>query len=215
MNYFEFESGLSDPLVKSRLKNALPFWESELQAPREVLEIISKGYEIHFVEPPPRMHFKNNRSALENAPFVREAIEELLKFDLIKECSEPPFVISPLSVAENNSKKRLILDLSKLNDFIKLERIVLEDARDFYNLAQNIKYVASFDLKQAYHQVIKFQENLFSFVLLFYVLCLIVFKRIFWNFITWCYRLMYVKIATLTLVFHGNSMGSQNILSLL
>ena len=152
-NYFEFESGLSEPMVKSRLKSALIYWKNELCAPKEVLDIISEGYIIKFVEPPERMFLNNNQSALKNADFVKGAIEELLKFDLIKEVDTPPFCVSPLSVADNSSKKRLILDLSKLNEKVKFERIVLEDAKDFYNLAQDIKFVSSFDLKSAYHQL--------------------------------------------------------------
>ena len=153
-NYFEYESGLSEPLVKSRLKSAINFWRDELCAPREVLDIINDGYIIKFVEPPKRMHLNNNNSALKNSDFVKEAIEELLKFNLVEEWDSPPFCISPLSVAENSQKKRLILDLSKLNESIKFERIVLEDAKDFFNLSQDLNYVFSFDLKSAYHQVI-------------------------------------------------------------
>ena len=99
------------------------------------------------------MYLNNNQSALKNSDFVQEAIEELIKFNLVEEWDEPPFCVSPLSVAENSGKKRLILDLSKLNENVKFERIVLEDAKDFFNLAQNLKYVSSFDLKSAYHQV--------------------------------------------------------------
>ena len=151
-NYFEYESGVSDPLVKGRLKSAIDYWRDTLSAPKEVLDIISDGYIIKFVEPPKEMYLNNNQSALKNADFVKEAIEELIKFNLVEEWETPPFCVSPLSVAENSSKKRLILDLSKLNENIKFERIVLEDAKDFFNLAQNVKYVSSFDLKSAYHQ---------------------------------------------------------------
>ena len=151
-NYFEYESGISEPLIKGRLKSAYDYWRNVLLAPPEVLDIIKNGYIFQFVEPPPKIHCKNNLSALKNAEFVESAIEELLSFNLIEERETPPPVISPLSVADNSKKKRLILDLSKLNEYILLEKIVLEDARDFFNLAQNLKYVASFDLKSAYHQ---------------------------------------------------------------
>ena len=151
-NYFEYESGLCEPLVKGRLKSALNYWRNELQAPQEVLNIISERYIIQFVEPPTPMLSKNNLSALKNAEFVESAINELLSQNLIEEWKNPPTVVSPLSVADNGKKKRLILDLSKLNESILLEKIVLEDGRDFFNLAQNLKYVSSFDLKSAYHQ---------------------------------------------------------------
>ena len=167
-NYFEFESGLSEPLVKGRLKSAYNYWRDVLLAPPEVLDIIQNGYRIEFVEPPPKIHCNNNLSAIRNAEFVESAIEELLKFNLIEEREAPPSVVSPLSVADNGTKKRLILDLSKLNDYILLERIVLEDGRDFFNLAQNFKYMSSFDLKSAYHQA-KIIVCLYLFVCLCFV----------------------------------------------
>ena len=151
-NYFEFESGISEPLVKGRLKSAISYWRNEILAPQETLDIIQNGYQIQFVEPPPKMHAKNNLSALKNSDFVESAIKELLQFNVIEERDSVPFVVSPLSVAENGAKKRLILDLSKLNDYILCENISLEDGRDFFDLAQNLKYVSSFDLKSAYHQ---------------------------------------------------------------
>ena len=153
-NYFAYESGQEKPMVKSRLKHAYDFWKNNLNASEEVLQVIQNGYHIPFCEPPIMFNLDNNKSAYKHSEFVTEAIDELLEYDLIEEWQEPPFCISPLSVAVNASnKKRLILDLSEVNKFVKHERIKLEDQNDFFDLAKNIKWAGTFDLKSAYHQI--------------------------------------------------------------
>ena len=122
-NYYEYESGKAKPIIRGRLKSALTFWRNEIKAPSSILEIINSGVKIDFLREPPKMYFSNNKSALLHSDFVTEAIKELLEYDLIKECSVKPHTVSPLSVAVNNDKKRLILDLSILNEYVVYERL--------------------------------------------------------------------------------------------
>jgi hypothetical protein len=66
------------------------------------------------------MYFKNNKSALDNSEFVDQAVSELVDSGCVHEVPFIPYVVNPLSVATNKSgKKRLILDLSVLNKFVK------------------------------------------------------------------------------------------------
>ena len=44
-----------------------------------VLDIISSGYKIPFVEEPPCAKFENNKSALNNSEFVNEALAGLVE----------------------------------------------------------------------------------------------------------------------------------------
>ena len=55
---------------------------------------------------------KNNTSSMEHKHFVDTAIVELLKGGLVKEMSNRPHVLNPLTVSNNGEgKERLILDL--------------------------------------------------------------------------------------------------------
>jgi hypothetical protein len=64
--------------------------------------------------------FKNNRSALGNDEFVSQTISDLIKSGCVVQVPFQPFVLNPLSVAAHKSgKKRLILDFSTLNKFVK------------------------------------------------------------------------------------------------
>ena len=68
------------------------------------------------------MYFSNNKSALSNEKFVSEAISELVQSGCVIKVPFKPHVVSPLSVAENRSKQRLILDLSTLNYYVKKDK---------------------------------------------------------------------------------------------
>ena len=59
-----------------------------------------------------------------HADFVQEAISELIMSGRVLEVSQLPHVINPLSVSvQSSGKKRLILDLRYVNQYIKTEKI--------------------------------------------------------------------------------------------
>ena len=60
--------------------------------------------------------------------FVEQAILELLQSDRVIEISEPAFVVNPLSVSvQATGKKRLILDLRHVNQYIVKAKIKYKD----------------------------------------------------------------------------------------
>lgn len=91
------------------------------------MKVIYSGYENPLVSIPPPMFVQNNKSATNNADFVTSEISQLIKSGCVVEVTHRPYIVSPLSVAENRSKKRLILDLSRLNNYVKYEKIKFED----------------------------------------------------------------------------------------
>lgn len=60
-----------------------------------------------------------------------------------------PFVVSPLSVAHNkgSGKKRLILDLSELNNFVDKKKVKFEDWNVALNFFNKDWFLFKFDLK--------------------------------------------------------------------
>ena len=74
------------------------------------------------------MFSRNNNSALKHLDFVESSIVELWNNRSIVERKFVPHVVSPLSVAINKQgKKRLILDLSKVNKLLWKESFTFED----------------------------------------------------------------------------------------
>ena len=72
----------SEPDVKGRLAQLVEFWENTLEAPPFIIDVNKHGYSLPFREFPLSCFLSNNRSALRNPQFVRDAILELLRRDL-------------------------------------------------------------------------------------------------------------------------------------
>ena len=98
------------------------------------------------------MFFKNNKSALDNSEFVDQAVSELVYSGCVQNVPFIPYVVDPLSVATNKSgKKRLILDLSVLNKFVKKHKFKFEDWKLAIQFFKEDSYLYKFDLRSGYH----------------------------------------------------------------
>ncbi|XP_072030100.1 LOW QUALITY PROTEIN: uncharacterized protein [Amphiura filiformis] len=152
-NYYDYEQGNDEPIVKGRLKAAIGFWKN-IGANPVVLDIISNGYKLPLISTPPRNVLKNNKSAFQNSEFVSQAIAELLDKGLISECNEIPLVVNPLSVSvQKSGKKRLILDLRYVNQFLWKDKIKFEDWKVAASFLEKGDFLFSFDLKSGYHHI--------------------------------------------------------------
>ncbi|XP_067654066.1 uncharacterized protein [Haliotis asinina] len=106
------------------------------------------------VKNPPPSFSKNNQSALRNGTFVVQAIQELLRNSCIVELDSPPLVVNPLSVAiQRSGKKRLILDLRFVNQFVYKRKIVFEGYKTALDFVQDTGFMFKFDLKSGYHHI--------------------------------------------------------------
>ena len=132
IDYFLYEQGRKPARILDNLSSAYDFWDKDLKAPADILDIVKNGYRIPFLKEPNAMSFRNNKSCYDNKTFVDEAISDLLAAGLIKEVDKKPWVVSPLSVACHNGKNRLILDLSVMNNYVKSETFCLEDQDVFF-----------------------------------------------------------------------------------
>ena len=152
-NFHDYEQGISEPIVRGRLKSSIKFW-SAIGAESEILSIIHDGYKLPFVNTPPAATFKNNKSAINYSDFVSEAVSDLLKKNLIVECSDKPCIVNPLSVSvQSSGKLRLILDLRYINKFLWKQKIKFDDWKVMEQLLTEGGYVFSFDIKQGYHHI--------------------------------------------------------------
>ena len=108
-----------------------------IQAPDFILSVISEGYKLPLLHTPPRSFTKNNLSATNNSVFVTEsAILDLLASGRISEFSKDSLhVINPLSVStQSPGKRRLILDLRFVNQFILKQKVKFEDYKTALDL---------------------------------------------------------------------------------
>ena len=96
----------------------------------------------------------NHQSALGNDEFVCEEVSKLVKCGCIKVVISQPYVRSPLSVVQSSmGKKRLVVNLRYLNQFLWKQRFRYEDLRTALLLFQPGDHAFTFDLKSGYHHV--------------------------------------------------------------
>jgi len=132
--------------VKNNLRKHIEFWK-HIGANEFVVNTIENGYVIPFLRNPPPMCFENNQLALLHSDFVEKAVSELVKIGCVIETPFQPFIVNPLSVSiQSTSKKRLILDLSELNNFIKKDTVKFEDWKVALNYFSKNCFLFKFDL---------------------------------------------------------------------
>ena len=117
----------AQPPVRGRIRKCIDFWRS-LEVSQFILNVINQGYKIPFFHLPTPFSKANNVSARNNSTFVSEAVNELLKLDLMEEIFCAPDIVNPLSVSTRTSgKQRLILDLRHVNAFVYKQKFKCED----------------------------------------------------------------------------------------
>ena len=100
------------------------------------------------------MCYRNTKLAFEYSNFVEEAIHELVSTRCVKQCSECPVMCSPLSVVVNHKgKKRLVLDLCYVNQFILMKKFKYEGLNMVPQLSSKGDFFITFDLNSGYHHV--------------------------------------------------------------
>ena len=99
--------------VQGRLGQSYTFWKNTSHAQGPILYCIQSGYKLPLQCAPTVCSQDNHRSAIEDAKFVTEAIQELVANRCTKKVSAEPFICSPLSVVVNS--KGLVLNLKHLN----------------------------------------------------------------------------------------------------
>ena len=102
---------------------------------------------------PTPFHARNNKSSLNNATFVEEAIESLLTKGCISEVDEIPMCCNPLTVANKNSKLRLVLDLRHVNQYVQLDKFKYEDLTTFAEIFEEKDFFVTFNLTSGYHHI--------------------------------------------------------------
>lgn len=135
-----------------RLRSAYDYWV-DIGANDSVLDIIKYGYKLPFFTVPENCYLDNNRSALDNTDFVESEISKLLNIGCIEEADEKPFVINPLTVAQNRNKLRLVLDCRHINPHLHKFKFKYEDAVVASQMFEKGDSLFTYDLRSAYHHI--------------------------------------------------------------
>ena len=142
-----------------RLRRALEFWKA-IHAPQLILDVIEFGYKLPLLQIPTPFTARNNASALGESAFVESAINDLISQGCVTEVFEQPIIMNPLSASiQKSGKKRLILDLHHVNQFLYKKKFRCEDLTVAKEILNPADYLFSFDLKSGYHHVDIFPDH--------------------------------------------------------
>ena len=125
------------------------FWRS-LNPSDLVWDTICNGYRLPFISLPPPSMERNNKSARDDMPFVREEVKRLESLGCIQRVQHRPRCVLPLS-SVFSKKKRLVVDGSRcLNPYLRHRRVRLQDLRDVPELIKEGYWVYTDDLDSGY-----------------------------------------------------------------
>lgn len=138
--------------VAGRLKFFIHKWTS-ITKNKFVLKCV-QGYKIQFTVQPYQTTFPT-------APLIRgpetfadvgRAIKNLLQLGAIKQCvpEEPQFISSYFLTPKSDGTFRFVLNLKKLNEFIRTKHFKMEDGRTAEKIIFKNYYLAKLDLENAY-----------------------------------------------------------------
>ena len=140
--------------VKGRLQQSLEFWREKLQASPFVMSCIEEGYKLPLLYKPPQYREENQGSTGVHEVFVTEAVKELLAHECVVQVDTVPYICSPLSVVVGPAdKKRLVLNLKYLNQFLRKHTFKYEDMKTAMQMLVTGDFMFKFDLKSGYHHV--------------------------------------------------------------
>ena len=137
-----------------RLKYFIDQWE-ELTSNKKVLSWI-KGYKIPFVSKVCQLTLpKETQWSIQEVKIIKGKIFELLKMGAVRLAipCEGQFVSKIFIVPKPDGSYRLILNLKLLNKFLETEHFKLEDEKTVRRIISPDCYMATLDLKDAYHLI--------------------------------------------------------------
>lgn len=115
-----------------------------------------QGYKIEFTQIPFQMKEGiNYQTSTRNEKDLRVAINKLLDINAIEKCSplEGQFISPVFLVPKPDGSYRFILNLKRLNLFVKEDHFKMEDLRTALNIMQEGEFMCRLDLNDAYLMV--------------------------------------------------------------
>ena len=144
--------------VGARLQNFWQAWQN-LGAGPKVVQILKEGYTLPFRIRPKLTRYPTVVSCYVNPrrnSYLLEALHQLIDqnaVDLVQNQKSLGFFNRLFLVPKPNNRWRPILDLSKLNPFLKVEMFNMETPETIRTSLQPGEWVTSIDFKDAYFHI--------------------------------------------------------------
>jgi hypothetical protein len=147
--------GVGDAGVKVRgtLLRHIDAWE-DAGAGAFALGVLKEGFKLNMDSVPGAYEEGNNKSFEKDREFAVDAVQKLVKLDILKEVERSEVTcVNPLTVAINGvGKKCLCIDLSRcVNEVNASYKFKIESTLQFLQVVKREDWMFAFDLKSAYH----------------------------------------------------------------
>jgi hypothetical protein len=158
----------AEPVMRGRLKLKEAEW-IKIGASALVLSWVAWGFTFMFHTPCPRLEYRNQQGCSEPraSEFITDVLVKLKRRGIIGEWKEEwgrPMVISPLKVVPKDiTSFRLILDLSRLNRFLRFPRFKYDSIAQVKFLFDQGGYLFTWDLKDGYFHL-DMAEQMFTYL---------------------------------------------------
>ena len=155
--------------VKGRLHlaSSVKFFE-KIGASRFILDTLTHGYYPKLKSEVPAYEIENHGSFMKHHDFAMETLSSLLEKGRIEIVEKKPKLVNPLHVVVQRLKNRLILDCSRLNEYIVVPKIKYDNHEVAFQYFRKGVFMFSYDLADGYHHLLihpEFRDHLgFKFV---------------------------------------------------
>jgi hypothetical protein len=111
------------------------------------------GHHPDLIAEVPSLHRENNGSFRKHISFATEEVGRLIASGRVEVVQERPHCILPLHVVVQPHRKRLILDCTLLNKFIRVPKIKYDDYKVALSYFRSKGYIFTFDFKDGYYHI--------------------------------------------------------------
>ena len=140
--------------VKSRLSlpESVEFFR-KIGASQFIIDTLQNGHHPTLTGPVPTYEIENHGSFRKHIDFATDDILKLIAKGRVEIVDKKPLLINPLHVVVQRTKKRLILDCSTLNKFIRVPKIKYDNHEIGLQYFKKGCFMFSYDLKDGYHHL--------------------------------------------------------------
>ena len=136
----------NDSLRRAQLLRFAKAWE---RAPRLQRRIAQRGVFLQFLSKPPPLRLPPPRAA-RSCPILGKLVQVFLDQQVIVEVpAQPCFLSSIFAVPKDSNNFRLILNLTKLNSFLKVQTFRMTSHTSIHQLLPKGAWMAKLDIQDA------------------------------------------------------------------
>lgn len=151
-------SGSGDLMIGGRLLQYAKAWRRVTRS-KMVLSTVTSGFRIPFRRTPQQLRYRSRPHTQEQATVIDKEVKELLAKratrlvtdDMLAE--HPGFVSHLFAVSKKSGGWRPVLDLSRLNRFIRKKHFQMESIKHIRHMIRKGDWFVSIDLKDAFLHV--------------------------------------------------------------